>query len=116
MAWGILNHPSQLTSITTQQHFSAAPSLAESGIALCQIQAVFPGGAVDGLRVEFRRTLDATSEVWDTDPFFSYIMGPAEPTHTFIIKDCYKFRVSVSRDGSTDTITSADLYYRTGII
>jgi hypothetical protein len=116
MAWGILNHPAQLTNITTQQHFSAAPSLAESGIALCQIQVVYPGGAVDGLRVEFRRTLDATSEVWDTDPFTVYTMAVAETAKTFVVRDCYKFRVSVSRDGSTDTITSADLYYRTGVI
>src|SRR5262245_2226795 len=113
MAWSAKTHATQLTSITSQQFFSSTPTLGLGEIAVCQVEGVFPGE--DGLRIEVFSTLDASSENWDSYPFLTFIISPAQPVFSFVVRDRYKFRVGVGRDGASDTITSADLWYRTGV-
>lgn len=114
MAWGAKQVAIQLTNITTQQFFNLKPTLLTGGIAVCQIKAVFPGN--NGLRIELFSTLDVSNEEWDTDTFAVFSATPQFPIISFFVRDRYKFRVGVSRDGTTDIITSADFALRQDVV
>lgn len=115
MAWGLKQHATQLTNVTTEQFFSLTPALSLGEIAVCQIETDFPADPVDYLVVDLYSTLDASSEKWDTLPFQEVVIYPDQPVASFVVRDRYKFRVGVRRGGATDTITSVDLWYRTGV-
>jgi len=115
MAWGVKTNATQLTNITdTEVFFNTKPSMAVGDTVLVQVKVTFPENGVDWLRVRFYSTLDASNECWDTSPFIEAILTPNESVNSWVVKDKYKFRVSVIREGATDTITAADLSYRLG--
>lgn len=114
MAWGSKTNATQLTTITTEQFFSTLITLNPGETAHVQVGCDFPATPTDNLIVALYGTLDAASEVWDTEPIVEYTLGNAvdQPDLSFLVSGLYKFRVGVRRDGTTDTITSADLSYR----
>jgi len=114
MAWNPKVHATQLTGITTQQYFSTSVTLSLGEICHVQIEGTFPGNPTDPLLVQCYSTLDASSEQWDSQPFFSVVIQPTTPVVSFIVRDYYKFRVGAQRLGSTDTLI-ADMWSRTAI-
>lgn len=114
MAWTSKTSATQLTSITTEQIFDETPTLNPGEIAHCEVEADFPTSPTDNLIVAVYATLDDSTENWDDTPVMEFkIMNDNDPNkRSFVVSDLYKFRVGVRRDGSTDTITSADFSYR----
>ena len=115
MAWSSDTSATQLTSITTEQFFDATPTLNPGERAHVQIEVDFPSTPTDDAIISFYGTLDASSETWDTLPFDSRTLdNDTDPgAVSVVVEGVYKFRVGVQRTGSTDTITSADMNYRT---
>lgn len=118
MAWGSDTADSGLSNITTEQYF-AAITLNPGELVHCQVLIEFPGTPTDHALVSVYTTLDTTSEVWDNIPFMQFrVLNSDDPDPTgaatvgFTISGLYKFQIGVKRDGSTDTITTADLNYR----
>ena len=114
MAWGTKQSATQLTSITTVQHFSTLVTLNPGETAHCQVSVNFPTSPTDHAIVEVFTTLDASTETWDDTPHLAFLVSNAiDPNEvSFTVTGVYKFRVGVRRSGSTDTLTSADLSYR----
>lgn len=114
MAWGSKTTATQLTSITTEQFFSATPTLNPGETLHCEVEANPPTTPTDDLIVAVYGTLDASSENWDDTPIMEFIIDKdTDPNKvSFLISGIYKFRVGVRRSGSTDTYTSADFSYR----
>lgn len=114
IAWGSKTSAPQLTSITTEQFFGATIALEPNQTAQVQVRADFPGSPTDHLEVRIYRTLDDSSEDWDTTPADSFVLpntnDPAQ--RSFMLSGGYRHRIGVRRTGTTDTITSADLSYR----
>ena len=69
------------------------------------VEADFPGGPTDNLIVQVHASLDGTN--YDDTPMFSFVIDKGtDPNQvSFIVKDVAHFRLTVLRDGSTDTIT-----------
>lgn len=115
MAWGNKTNATQLTSITTEQYFDAAITLDPGETAHMDVTANFPTTPTDDAIVSLYGTLDDSSEDWDDTPFLSFaISKDIDPNKvSFVVSGVYKFRVGVQRSGSTDTLSSADMSYRT---
>lgn len=114
MAWGSDIASTQLTSITTEQFFSQTPQLNPGESAHCQVDVNFPTTPTDNALVAVYATLDDSSENWDDTPLFEFsIDNGIDPNAvSFVVSGVYKFRVGVRRDGTTDTIPSADMSHR----
>lgn len=114
MAWGSKTSATQLTSITTEEFFDETPTLNPREIAHCEVTVDFPSSPTDNAVVSVYGTLDDSTEDWDDTPLMEFAIGnDSDPNKvSFIISGLYKFRVGVQRDGSTDTLTSADFSYR----
>ena len=114
MTWGADIAAAQLTSITTEQFFSTTPQLNPGETAHLQVTVDFPTTPTDNAIMSVYTTLDDTSEDWDEIAFMSFTIDNAEDTSdvSFLVSGVYKFRVGVQRDGSTDTLTSADMNSR----
>jgi hypothetical protein len=114
MAWGSDTGSTQLTNITTEQAFSQTPQLNPRETAHCQVQVDFPASPTDHAIIEVQATLDAASEDWDEIPYRSFVINNAEDQSdiSFKVTGVYKFRVTVTRTGTTDTLTSADMNHR----
>ena len=114
MAWGSDTASTQLTSITTEEYFSQTPSLNPGETAHCQVTVDFPSTPTDNAIISVYTTLDASSEDWDEIPYMSFVIDNANDTDdvSFLVSGVYKFRVGVKRDGTTDTLTSADMNHR----
>ena len=115
MAWGNDTAATQLTSITTEQFFTTIPQLNPGETAHVQVE--FEGQVstpTDGAIVSVYTTLDASSEDWDELAFMSFLIDLADEglDVSFLVSGVYKFRVGVQRDGSTDTLVSADMNSR----
>jgi hypothetical protein len=114
MAWGSDTASTQLTTVTTEQFFSQTPTLNPGETAHCQITGN-SSGTTDNLRVSVYATLDASTEVWDTVPLYSFVIDCTDGGNniaSFVVSGVYKFRVGVQRDaGSTDSFT-ADMSHR----
>lgn len=117
MAWSSANTATQLTSITTEQFFTSLISLNPGETAHVQLKVDFPASPTDSAIISVYTTLDASSENWDTasSPFMVlYLDKATDPgSISFSITGVYKFRVGVKRSGTTDTLTSADMKWRT---
>lgn len=114
MAWGSKTASTQLTSITTEQFFSQTPTLNPGETAHVEVEADFPASPTDNLIVAVYGTLDASSENWDDTPIVEFTIdsGTDPNKASFLVSGVYRFRVGVRRDGTTDTITSADMAHR----
>ena len=114
MAWGASDTSTQLTSITTVQYFDDTPQIPEASVAHCQVEVNFPGSPTDDALIRVDTTLDASTEVWDVEPYAQYFLSNSDDPNrlSFVVTDVYKFRVGVERSGTTDTLTSADFKYR----
>ena len=115
MAWGAKQTATQLTGIqSTEKFFTSSVNVGLGDYAHVQIKIDFPADPVDTAIVSVYATLDATSEVWDTEPIQTHAIGPGtDKIKSFVVNDVYKFRVGVVRSGSTDTLV-ADMAYRVG--
>lgn len=113
MSWSSKNNLTQLTSITTEQFFDAV-TLNPGELAHCEVEIDFPASPTDEATISLYGTLDDSSENWDDTPIWSQNIGNGiDPNKiSFPVSGLYKFRIGVQRDGSTDTITSADMSYR----
>ncbi|MCP4648832.1 MAG: hypothetical protein GY853_01950 [PVC group bacterium] len=72
-----------------------------------------PATPTDEVTVAVYGTLDDSSENWDDVPIFSFNIGnDTDPNKaSFIVSNLYKWRLTLTRDGSTDTFT-VDAWYR----
>ena len=64
------------------------------------------GSVTDDLIVAIYTTLDASSEVWDDEPFMKFSITPsgvALERHAFVVSGVYKFRIGCLSSGATDT-------------
>lgn len=112
MAWGSKDTATQLTSITTEQFFDDKPQLDPGEVCHVQIGCDFPSSPTDNLIVACYATLDDTT--YDTVPFLEFEIDNAtdQPDVSFVVQGVYQFKVGVRRNGTTDTITSADMGHR----
>ena len=113
MAWGSKTDATQLTSVSTVQYFTTTPTLNPGEVVHCEVQGN-SSGTTDNLLVEVFGTLDASGENWDDVPIMSFEIDCTsgnDEKASFVMKDIYKFRIGVTRVGSTDTFT-ADFSYR----
>lgn len=95
-------------SVTDTEVFSDYVTLLPGEIAVVQVKADFPGAPTDDLSVGKYYTLDQASEQSDNVPFESAdtIANTTDPAwKSYLIKDCYKFRMGFKASGATDTIT-----------
>lgn len=115
MAWSAETTAPQLTAITTEQFFAPLVTLAPREVAHVQVAADFPAAPTDHAIIAVYATLDDTLEAWDATPLMQLTLDNAlDPNRlSFLVAGVYKFRVGVKRSGTTDTIASADLSYRT---
>jgi hypothetical protein len=115
MAWSAKTSATQLVSITTEQFFGAIVGLAPKALAHVQVAADFPATPTDHAVFSVYTTLDDATEVWDLVPLQQFVLAnsPDPNRLSFTVSGVYRFRVGVKRSGSTDTIASADLAYRT---
>lgn len=104
----------QLTNITSEQFFTTQ-SLNPMETAECSVKVTFPSGAVDRAIVALYVSVKDTAE-WDTLPREFELAPPASLPGSQIINfsvfNKYEFRVGIRRDGSTNTLTSADMTVR----
>ena len=113
VGWGSDTGSTQLTTISTEQFFSQTPNPDPNEYVVLQIVGN-SSGTTDSLVISVYATLDAATENWDTVAVYSVTLDctdGADNDITFVVKDLYKFRVGVARDGSTDTFT-ADMSHR----
>lgn len=115
MAWSSDTAATQLTSITTEQFFDVSPTFSPGEWAHVQVSVDWPAAPVDDIFIACYSTLDDSSEVWDLVPLFQIRLSRLVDPNiiSFIVREVYRFRVGVRRTGTTTTITSADLSYRT---
>lgn len=113
MAWSSETDATQLTSITTEQIFSTKPTLNPGESAHVRVDVDFPTTPTDDAIVAVYGSLDGTAYD-DTAMFSRLVDSGTDPNQiSFIVSGVYQFQVGVRRSGSTDTITSADMSYRT---
>ncbi len=114
MAWGAKTSATQLVNITTEQFFDQTPSLNPGESAHVQVQVDFPATPTDNAIVAVYTTLDTATEDWDEIPFLEFLIENSNDLAdvSFVVSDVFKFRVGVRRDGSTDTLVSADMSFR----
>lgn len=114
-SWGSATSATQLTSITTEQFFTSVPQLAPNEFAHVDIDVDFPVGPTDNAVVSVYGSLQGTPDYDDT-PFLQFtIDSGTDPNKvSFNVFGYYQFRVGIKRDGTTDTITSADMDHRIG--
>jgi len=118
-SWRPQQTATQLTSITTEQYF-ASIVLNTRELCHCQVKVDFPSTPTDDAEIRVYTTTDRDtvadgSANWDDTTYIDAITldsGTDPHSISFTISGVYRFRVGVQRSGSTDTITSADLYYR----
>jgi hypothetical protein len=112
MAWGSKIAATQLTSITTEQVFDRAPTLAPRESAHCRVAVDFPASPTDDAVISVYGSLDGTA--WSATPLMALVLDKdVDPNSIdFIVTGVYQFRIGVKRSGTTDTLASADLAFR----
>ena len=112
MAWGAKITATQLTAITTEQFFDQVPTLSPREGAHCRVAVDFPATPTDDAVIAVYGSLDGTS--WSATPLMVLVLDKdLDPNSIdFLVTGVYQFRVGVTRSGSTDTLTSADLAFR----
>ena len=108
MAWDTPTAATQLTSITTEQFFDELPAPDPGELIHLQIK-ITNAGSTDGVFINFYGSIDGGTD-YSGVPFASRALVNADKAKwvDFFISGPKKFRVGITRDGSTDTI-SADM-------
>lgn len=103
-----------LTSVTTEQFFDVKPSLNPGERITCEVKIDFPSTPTDDAIVSAYGTLERDADQWDDSPIYRRTVDKGTDPHQlrFTIGGVPKFRIGVQRDGSTDTITSADFSHQ----
>ena len=115
VGWSGVTSATQLTSITTEQFFTSVPQLDPNQICHVDIDIDFPTTPTDNAIVSVYGSLQGTPDYDDTPILQFTIDNGTDPNKaSFTIFGVYQFRVGVKRDGTTDTITSADMDHRIG--
>lgn len=108
MAWGSKTQIENAASVAGTELFSDAVALNPGELADVQIVAN-SSGTTDNLQISVYTTLDASSENWDTVPYYRFILDCTNGNDndvSFVVSGVYKFYVGYVRTGSTDTITT----------
>ena len=108
MAWGSKTQIENAASVAGTELFSDKVSLDPGESAHVQVIGN-SNGTTDNLVISAYATLDASSENYDTVPFFSFELDCTDGNDndvSFIISGVYAFRLGFVRSGSTDTITT----------
>ena len=108
MACGSKTQIENAASVAGTELFSDAVTLTPGELSDIQVIGN-SSGTTDSLEIKAYGTLDASSENWDTVPFFSFVLDCTDGNDndvSFQVSGKYKFRLGFVRDGSTDTITT----------
>jgi hypothetical protein len=112
---GIKNSAATLVDVKAEVFFNETPTLADEGLALCQVTIKFPPNPRDDAIVRIYATLDDTpmdNADWDTQLFGENLIQKVSDDvarASFTVSGVYRFRVGVQ---SADTLESADFSYR----
>ena len=107
VAWGSDTAATQLTTVTVEQFFDTIPQIDPNEYVHVQVIAN-SSGTTDNIVIAVYATLDAAAENYDTVPIHEFELDctdGADNDVSFIVRDVYKFRVGVRRNGSTDSFT-----------
>lgn len=114
-SWAGKQSSTQLTSITTEQFFSGLPQPLPNEIVHIEVDVDFPVTPTDNCVVSVYANMTGTPD-WDDTPIDQFVIDngtdPNKVSRSYF--GYYQYRVGVKRDGTTDTITSADMAYRIG--
>ena len=102
------------TALTTQtaidnatEEFIGTIALATALSAHIQLEIDNESGSVtDAVIISVYATLDATSEVFDDEPYMTFAITPdtvALERHPLVVSGIYRFRIGVKSSGATDT-------------
>lgn len=117
MAFGSKTQIITSQAVTGTEIFSTAVTLTPKATLDVEVQGN-SSGTTDSLIVNFYSTLDASSENWDDFPFITHVIDCTsgnDSKYSWVIKDKYRIRVGVIRQGSTDTITTNAWYRSDGV-
>jgi hypothetical protein len=115
MPWGTKQSATQWTNITEERFFDEAPTLADEGLAHCQVTVVFPPNPKDDAIVRVYATLDDVAmddADWDTQLYAEHLIekvNDASARLSFTVSGVYRFRVGVQSAG---TLARADFSFR----
>ncbi len=110
------------TALTTQtaidnstEEFLGTIDLASGLSAHIQLEIDNEDGSTvtDDLIVAIYTTLDASTEVWDDNPFMTFTITPAAVAlerQSFVVSGVYKFRIGCLSSGATDTYAAGGDY------
>lgn len=115
VGWSVLDAATQLTNITTEQFFDDQPQADPNEVVDVEVDVNFPTTPTDNAIVSVYGSLDGGTDFDDTARMSFVIDNGIDPNQRgFQTFGIYQYRVGVKRDGSTDTITSADMNHRQG--
>jgi hypothetical protein len=112
MSWSAKQSATTGDDVTTERLFDATPTLADDGLAHCQVTVTFPPNPKDDAIIRVYATLDDDNGDWDTQLFGEHLI---EKVHddtariSFTVSGVYRFRIGVQSAG---TLVSADFSYR----
>lgn len=108
MPWGAKTQIATGLAVAGTELFSSAITLNPGESADIQIKGN-SSGTTDNLVISAYGTLDASTENWDTVPFFQFALDCTDGNDndvSFVVNNKYKFRLGFVRDGNSDTITT----------
>jgi hypothetical protein len=115
MPWGTKQSATQRSNVTEERFFDEAPTLADEGLAHCQVTVVFPPNPKDDAIVRVYATLDDVAmddADWDTQLYAEHLIekvNDASARLSFTVSGVYRFRVGVQSAG---TLASANFSFR----
>ncbi len=115
VVWGADTALTTQTAINnTVEEFLGTIDLSTALQAHVQLEVDNESGSItDDLIVNIYSTLDATSEVFDDEPFMQFTITPsgiALERHAFVVSGIYKFRIGCLSSGATDVYTAGGDY------
>ncbi len=112
MSWSAKQSATTGRDVTTERLFDATASLADDGLAHCQVTVKFPPNPKDDAIVRVYATLDDGNGDWDTQLFGEHLIekvNDATARISFTVSGVYRFRVGVQSAGA---LISTDFSYR----
>lgn len=121
MAWGSEQSFTDQTVINNSvEEFLEAVTLNPYEVAHVQLKIdnEHASAVTDALQISVYTTIDATSEVWDTDPFMRFEYKPSTINAEYkslLIMGVRKFRFGALSKGATNTYTFGGTYMLNGV-
>jgi hypothetical protein len=112
MSWGPKQSATTEDDVTTERLFDATPTLADEGLAHCQVTVAFPPNPKDDAIVRVYATLDDGNGEWDTQLYAEHLIEKVDGAVariSFTVSGVYRFRIGVQSAG---TLTSTDFSFR----